>query len=181
LSQLRKRATVLIGLIGLCLLAGDGWAVWQWTSSQQQLGADQQQFAADNQLGRSIEALRRSPEKLEATARSADSLAKLIEAAAQQVGVGADRIVHVAPSEPRRIGNTPYLEQTTAVELREVGVKQLVDLTQALGRVAPRLTIPSVSIRTPHSESNAVFRGELWNVELTLTGHLYEPKIPASP
>jgi hypothetical protein len=177
----RNRAAVSIGLIGLCLLAGDVWVAWQWTSSQQQLGADQQQFAADNQLARSIEALRRSPEKLEATARSADSLAKLIEAAAQQVGVGTDRIVHVAPSEPRRIGNTPYLEQTTVVELRDVSLKQLVDLTQAVGRVAPRMTIPSVSIRMPHSESNLLSRGELWNVELTLTGHLYEPKIPASP
>jgi hypothetical protein len=176
-----NRARVVIGLIGLCLLAADSWSVWQWTSSQQQLDADQQQLAAAKRLVTSIEALRRSPEKLEATARSADSLAKLIESAAQQVGLGTDRIVHVAPSEPRRIGNTPYLEQSTAVELRDVSLKQLVDLSQSLRQVAPRLTIPSVSIRMPPSESNTIRREELWNVELTLTGHLYEPKIAASP
>jgi hypothetical protein len=62
-----------------------------------------------------------------------------------------------------------------------VSVKQLVDLTQALGHVAPRLAAPSISIRMPPSETNSVGRAELWNVELTLTGHVYEPKMPASP
>jgi hypothetical protein len=177
----RNRVAALVAFIVLCLGIADGWALWQWVSSQQQLDADVQELAAANRLAHSIEALRHSPEKLEATARSADSLAKLIESAAQQVGVGTDRIVHVAPSEPRRIGNTPYLEQTTAVELREVSLKQLVDLTQALARVAPRLSIPSISIRMPPAESNSAGNGELWNVELTLTGHMYEPKITTSP
>jgi hypothetical protein len=181
MTALRSRMRLLIGAGLLCLLGFDGWALWQWTSTRQQLDFDEQQIAATNRLADSIRALRRSPAKLEVTARSADSLAKLIEASAQQVGLGTDRIVHVAPTEPRRIGNTPYLEQTTAVELRDVSLKQVVDLTQALGQAAPRLAIPSISIRMPPSEANSSAKGELWNIELTLTGHLYEPKMPASP
>ena len=65
--------------------------------------------------------------------------------------------------------------------LRDVSLKQVVDLTQALGQAAPRLAIPSISIRTPPSDANSSAKGELWNIELTLTGHLYEPKMPASP
>jgi hypothetical protein len=177
----RNRITFLIGLGVLCLVVFDAWAIWQWDSSRQQLDVDQQQLAAESRLADSIRALRRSPEKLEATARSADSLAKMIESAAQQVGLGTDRIVHVAPSEPRRIGNTPYLEQTTAVELRDVSLKQVIDLTQAVGHAAPRLTIPSISIRMPPGDSNSFSKNELWNIELTLTGHMYEPKITTSP
>jgi hypothetical protein len=180
MSRLRNRSA-LIGFVVCCLLVFDGWALWQWASSQQLLDSDQDRLAAANRLARSIESLRRSPEKLDANARSADSLAKLIESAAQQVGLGTDRIVHVAPSEPRRVGNTPYLEQVTAVELRDVSVKQLVDLTRSLGEIAPRLTIPSISMRTPANEANSAGKAELWNVELTLTGHLYEPKMPSSP
>jgi hypothetical protein len=177
----RNRVKRLMGLVVVCLAVFDGWVLWQWVSGRQQLEVDLEELAATARLADSIHALRRSPEKLDATARSADSLAKLIESSAQQVGLGTDRIVHVAPSEPRRIGNTPYLEQTTAVEMRDVSLKQVVDLTQALSQVAPRLTIPSISIRTPPSESNSSGKGELWNIELTLTGHLYEPKMPGSP
>jgi hypothetical protein len=106
MSRLPNRR-ILIGFFVVCLVAFDGWAVWQWTANQQLLEVDQEEVATASRLARSIESLRQSPEKLEVTARSADSLAKLIESAAQQVGLGTDRIVHVAPSEPRRIGNTP--------------------------------------------------------------------------
>ncbi len=177
----RIRGPALIAVIAICLLLGDGWAVWQWASSQQQLDCDQAQVASTIRLVHSIESLRRSPEKLETAARSADALAKLIESSAQQVGISLDRIVHVAPSEPRRIGNSAYLEQTTAVELRDVTLKQLVDLTRVVGQIAPRLTVPSISIRMPPSEANTLAKAELWNAEVTLTGRLYEPKMPASP
>ncbi len=178
---LGNRRTLVAALSVIGLLLVDGWMLWQWDTAREQLEWEQEQLSVGDRLGQSIRALRRSPEKLDTNARSADSLAKLVEASAQQVGLGTDRIVHVAPSEPRRVGNTPYLEQTTAVELRNVTLKQLVDLTQAVGQTAPRLTVPTISIRTPPGDSNSPEHHELWNVELTLTGHLYEPKIPPSP
>jgi hypothetical protein len=177
----RGRVAVIAGLAILGLVLFDSWALWRWTDSREQLAAEQDQLETASRLARSIRALRRSPEKLDATARSADALAKLIELSAQQVGLGTDRIVHVAPSEPRRIGNSAYLEQVTGVELREVTLKQLVDLTATIGQMAPRLTSPSVAIRTPPGDFNPSGRPELWNIELTLTGHVYEPKMPASP
>jgi hypothetical protein len=176
-----NRLTIAAALALSSLVFFDGWALWQWDSARQQLDGAEAELAAADRLANSIRTLRRSPEKLEPNARSADSLAKLVEGAAQQVGLGTDRIVHVAPSEPRRVGNTPYLEQTTAVELRNVTLKQMVDLTQAVSRNAPRLMVPTISVRMPPAESNSSDRNELWNVELTLTGHLYEPKMPAPP
>ena len=176
-----SRLTIAAALAVSSLVLFDGWALWQWDSARQQLDWEQAQLAAADRLANSIRALRRSPEKLEPNARSADSLAKLVEGAAQQVGLGTDRIVHVAPSEPRRVGNTPYLEQMTAVELRNVTLKQMVDLTQAVSRNAPRLMVSTISVRMPPAESNSANRNELWNAELTLTGHLYEPKMPPPP
>jgi hypothetical protein len=181
MTSSRSRVTLFTGLAMLGLALLDVWALWQWTASRQQLAVEQHQLESANRLAQSIRELRRSPEKLDATARSADALAKLIESSAQQVGLGTERIVHIAPSEPRRIGNSAYLEQVTGVELREVSLKQLVDLTRAVGQTAPRLTIPSVAIRMPPGDLNTNGRPELWNIELTLTGHVYEPKMPASP
>jgi hypothetical protein len=177
----RSRVAVMAGITMLGLVLFDAWTFWRWTDSREQLTAEQNQLATASKLAQSIRALRRSPEKLDATARSADALAKLIESSAQQVGLGTDRIVHIAPSEPRRIGNSAYLEQVTGVELREASLKQLVDLTRAVGQTAPRLTIASVSIRMPPGDLNSNGQSELWNIELTLTGHVYEPKMPASP
>jgi hypothetical protein len=33
----------------------------------------------------------------------------------------------------------------------------------------------------PPGDLNTNGRPELWNIDLTLTGHVYEPKMPASP
>jgi hypothetical protein len=181
MSSPRNRLTQLVACAAIALFVLDGWAFWQWASGQEALESAQVELAADNRLANSIRTLRAKPAKLESTARSAESLAQLIETSAQKVGLGTDHIVHVAPSEPRRLGNTPYLEQSTAVELRAVSLKQVVDLTQAVSQAAPRLTVPSISIRVPPSDANPAATTELWNVELTLTGHLYEPKIPAPP
>lgn len=174
-----KNSVVVLLLAAGGLFVADVWAGWQWASGQQALAVVRQEIADSVALGQMIDSLRQAPVKVEESARTGDSLAKLVESAAQEAGLPSDRIVHVAPAEPRRIGDSPYLEQTTAVELRAVTLRQLAQFSIALGKKEPRITIPNVALRMPPGETNPNIQ-ELWNVQLTLTAHVFAPKMPAS-
>jgi hypothetical protein len=176
----RTRFGMLTFLASGALLLADAWLGWNWLQGREELQADCEQLISCDALGERIAKLRGAPAKVEETARTSAVLAKLIESAAQQAGIAADRIVHVAPAEPRRIGDTTYLEQTTALELRAVTLRQLIELTLRIRRVAPQLNFPSVAIRTPPGDPNSASSSELWNVQLTLTAHVFAPKIRPS-
>ena len=180
MNDARKKTVVFALAIGALLIA-DGWAGWEWACSQQELAIVREQNFDSAALGQRIASLRTGPLKVEETARTGDALARLVESAAQVAGLPNDRIVHVAPGEPRRVGDSPYLEQTTAVELRAVTLRQLVELTVATGKKEPRITIANVALRMPPGDVNSNPAHELWNVQLTLTAHVFAPKIPILP
>lgn len=178
----RPQQFVRLLLLGTCaLILVDGWAGWRWTGRQEEFAMAREQASNCDDVGRQIDSLRGAPAKVEETARTGEALAKLVESAAQEAGLSNDRIVHVAPAEPRRIGDSPYLEQTTAVELRAVTLRQLIEFSLSLGRKEPRIKIPAVALRTPPGDINANNGRELWNVQLTLTAHVFAPKMPTPP
>lgn len=181
MSEPPKQFAYLILLFACALCLVDGWAGWRWAACQGELAMAREDVSGCEELGQRIESLRGAPVKVEETARTGDALAKLVESAAQDAGLTSDRIVHVAPVEPRRIGDSPYLEQTTAVELRAVTLRQLIEFSLSLGHKEPRIKIPSVSFRTPPGDANTNIGPELWNVQLTLTAHVFAPKMPAPP
>jgi hypothetical protein len=181
MNEVNKKFIVVIAVAASALSIADGWAGWEWACSQQELAVVRQETSDSAALGQRINSLREAPIKVEETARTGDALARLVESAAQQAGLPNDRIVHVAPAEPRRIGDSPYLEQTTAVELRAVSLRQLTEFSISLGNKEPRITIPTVALRVPPGEANSNTANELWNVQLTLTAHVFAPKMPTPP
>jgi hypothetical protein len=179
MNEARKNSMVLLLLAAGVLCVADGWAGWQWASCQQELAMFRQENSDSEALGRQIDGLRQAPVKVEESARTGDALAKLVEMAAQEAGLPTDRIVHVAPAEPRRIGDSPYLEQTTAVELRAVTLRQLAEFSVSLSKKESRTSIPNVALRMPPGDANSNPGREFWNVQLTLTAHVFAPKMPA--
>jgi hypothetical protein len=175
------RFGAFVVLAAFALLAADVWLSWNWLDGREALQLDGEQLANCNALAKRISELRSAPARVEETARTSAALARLIESAAQQAGLPTDRIVHVSPGEPRRIGDSPYLEQSTAVELRAITLQQLIELTVNIGRAAPQLQIPSVAIRTPPGDPNSSNAPELWNVQLTLTAHVFAPRAASEP
>jgi hypothetical protein len=173
-----NKMTFILLLVASAVCVADVWAGWEWTGRRQQLAVFRQQSQDSEALADKIDHLRQAPVKVEETTRAGDTFSKLVESVALEVGLASDRIVHVAPSEPRRIGDSPYLEQSTAVELREVTLRQLVEFSVALGRKEPRLAIPNVAVRIPPGDANPNKGRELWNVQMTLTAHVFAPKIP---
>ncbi len=181
MSERPHQFTNLLLLVACALTLVDGWAGWQWAGRQQEFTMAREQAASCEELGQKIDSLRGAPAKVEETARSGEALAKLVESAAQEAGLASDRIVHVAPAEPRRIGDSPYLEQTTAVELRAVTLRQLIEFSRSIDQKEPRIKIPAVALRTPPGDINTNSGRELWNVQLTLTAHVFAPKMPTPP
>ncbi len=181
MSELTKNSTHLLVLVAGALCLVDGWAGWQWASGHEGLALARNQITNCDELGQRIKSLRQAPAKVEETARTGEALARLVESSAPEVGLPSDRIVHVAPAEPRRIGDSPYLEQSTAVELRAVTLRQLIEFSLCVSRKEPQIRIPALALRTPPGEANASQGHELWNVQLTLTAHVFAPKMPPPP
>jgi hypothetical protein len=163
------------------LIGVNAWGLWQRTASRDDFLAEEEQFRACERLTAQISRLRTAPTQVDESARTGDALAKLVESAASPIGLGVDRIVHVAPGESRRLSDSAYLEQATAVEFREVTLRQLIEFLLGLQQAAPGLEATHLSIRVPPSAGNSKEGRELWNVQLVLTSHIYAPKMTSPP
>jgi hypothetical protein len=181
MNEAPKKSVVVLLVAAGVLFVADGWAGWQWANCQHALAIMRLETADSLALYQKIDSLRQAPVKVEVSARTGDALAKLVESAAQEAGLPTDRIVHVAPAEPRRLGDSPYLEQITAVELRAVTLRQLAEFSLSVGKKDPQIAIPNLALRMPPGDANPNSGRELWNVQLTLTAHVFAPKITAPP
>lgn len=166
------------------LAAFVGWAAWQWQQSRDELGFATDQWREVEALAGKIEELRDAPARYEETLRSNEALAELVEDSARLTKLPTDRIVQISPSEPRRVGDSPYKEQLTELELREITLRQLVELTLAILQADPGVSVSTLSLRVPPGNREATADGqadEFWNVQLHLTSQFYAPILAAPP
>lgn len=169
--------------VALTLILGvaDAWAGWLWMRSREERGHARDQLAICQEVSREINSLRSAPIRFEEGARTSDALAQLVESSSQRVGLGSDRIVHISPGEPKRLGESPYQEQVTEVELREVTLKQLLQFALAVGNTGPGIHCGALTLRVPPGTEDSDSGTELWNAQVLLTTYIYAPKIPPSP
>ena len=124
-----------------------GWTCW---SQYEQAQLSQVQLATINHLAANIESLRQSPVRVDEGVQSSDALAVIVETSAKQVGLNPQQIVRIDPGEPRRIGESPYLEQKTDVEVRDASLRQIVEFILTLEDGGNGLSVPKSL--TPCSE-----------------------------
>ncbi|MEZ6048705.1 MAG: hypothetical protein R3C11_24635 [Planctomycetaceae bacterium] len=144
--------------------------------------ASKQQYAQVERIVQQIQLLRESPVEVLETQQSDAAIVQEVETASRQQGIKQQQLMSITPAKPRRIAETPYLEQQTKIILREVSLKQVIGFVLALTENSGAgFEIPELSFRTPPSFNAAETtpKEEFWNVDLLLTSHLYEPKIPA--
>ena len=170
-----------IVLLMLILCAGDAWAGWLWMRSRQDWTQARDQLTLCQALANEIQMLRSAPIRFEEGARTSDALAQLVESSSQKANLGSDPIVHIAPGEPRRVGDSPYQEQLTEVELREVTLRQVLEFALVVGRSGPSIHCSTLTLRVPPGTEESLGEGELWNAQVLLTTYNYAPKIPPSP
>lgn len=181
MSPVSQQRRPLIAMAVLGLILANAWTGWQLLSARAECELAQQQLAACRAVADQIVELRDAPVRFEDQAQSGEAMAQLIESAAQQVALPSDRIVHIAPGEPRRVQDTVYQEQSTELELREVTLRQLIQLALAIPQLNPSISGPSLVLRPPPAAESADAQDELWNAQLILTSYIYAPKIASPP
>lgn len=112
--------------------------------------------------------------------QSHQALAEAIEKSADSSGVPRERIARVEPQQPRRAGDSDYLEHGTTVQFDGVTLAQLAKTLQSLRSTAglDQLRVSTLRITTPYRTA-AEESPETWNVELILTYYVYSPKPPS--
>lgn len=155
-------------VFGVCVVL-DVLSIWRWSAIRGEAALAVDQAIDTAALVQQIEQLRTAAVKQD-SAIAADSLAKSIETAATSTGLANDRIVHIAPRPPRQIPDSPYLEQVTEIELREIGFSDLIRFMAAITGNGTHVHIPQLSLRAPPQVAlNTSNETEKWNAQLTLT------------
>jgi hypothetical protein len=164
----RRTLVVVVTLALLALLA-----VWSLTwMLHNRSGAQAARGEADlcEQVGREIEALRGKSTMASSEASGVKEVGERIETAKGQAGLPEAAIKGVYPQQAHALGDTPYLQKATSLELAGVSLPQLTSflyyVTDGSG-----LSVRDLRLRSPRSDSS----DGLWDVELTLTYLIYDP------
>lgn len=132
-------------------------------------------------LARQIELLREKPDRAASQSRSDQSLAEVIEKSASTAGVAREQIARIEPQQPRRSGESDYLDHSTVIQFDGVSLPQLASTLAAL-RGSPgleQLRVSTLRLAAPFQTAQSG-DAEVWNVELTLTYYVYSPKTAAA-
>lgn len=121
-------------------------------------------------LARRIEAAR-------GPAGSSDAeVARTIESAAKAAELPDESVERIEPGSPKRLGDTPFVEQPTTVELRDVELRQLFRFLHALaaaeGPGAPGVGLKDIRLTAPASPTAD---RDVWSVQGTVTHRMYAP------
>jgi hypothetical protein len=178
----RKSSRHLAELLAAALLLVAGWLSYgHYVGAQTTFDDAQQELQQAVGLVQQIEVLREKPDRARVESRSEQALAEAIEKSAAGSGVDRERIARIEPQQPRRAGDTEYLEHATVVQFDGITLAQLAQAVQALRGVAGldqlRVSTLRVSALYQAGEGGGP---ENWNVELTLTYFVYSPKPAAA-
>lgn len=134
--------------------------------------------AADNarvctDLSHRIVDLKKKPELISGSMSSTAQIAQSVEAAMVQAEIPAEKLVRIEPRSAKRFEKTPFLEQPSHLELRDVSMEQLVRFLHALA-TNNRLEATDLRLHAPRSSSSDS-GPEIWSAELVLTNIIYSP------
>lgn len=134
--------------------------------------------AADNaktcqELSRRIIELKKKPELISGNMSSTAQIAQSVEFAMVQAEIPAGKLVRIEPRSAKRFEKTPFLEQPSHLEFREVTMEQLIRFLHA---VSTQNRLEAIELRFHAPRSSALETGpEIWNAELVLTNTIYSP------
>ena len=183
----RRERTLVMATMIAGLAAALVWGYARLVDAKDAAATSARNLAECERLAGRIESERGTPAPVAtaaATARGAGGgvqpadVSRRIEAAAEVAELPEDSIERIEPGLPRRLGDGPFLERPTTVELRGVALDQLFTFLHALAAEegAP-LGLKTLRLAAPPGAAGPV---DEWNVESTLTQTTYAPKDPAA-
>lgn len=172
-----KRIWIWVLAVGYGLaISALGVGGWYWWSSQQAYRELQDQIHDCQDFVREIQTLRQRPSQAVVRPVSTATVTQQLENAVRVIGLSADCLRSIEPQAAARIENSTYKLQTIRVTLSPLSISQSSQVFQALLTEEPALTISHLSYQSP-SFSNDLSDRELWQVEITLTYRIYDPKV----
>ncbi|MCA9040842.1 MAG: hypothetical protein KDA65_10880 [Planctomycetaceae bacterium] len=181
MNDSRNRSFRLYLLVLFLLGVGNLWLAWMWNTARDSALDAQQQYRKVEQIAEQIRLLRETPIQVQEEEKTAAAIVQQVETASRKNGLKQEQLISITPTKPSRIADTPYQKQETEVDLREVSLKQAIGFTVALTEPGVDFQISEISFSLPPSSNSTEIKStqEFWNVNLLLTSHLYDPKIPA--
>lgn len=174
----RRERTLVLATVIAGVLAGAAWGYARLAGAADAAASAARAFGDCERLARRIDAARGEgqPADVEASTRgggaTSPDLSRRIEAAARAADLPKDRVVE--PGPPRRLGDGPFMEHPTGVQLRGVDLRQLFTFLHALASADARVGIKNIRLTIAPGDAST----DRWNVDGTLTQTIYSPKDP---
>ncbi len=89
--------------------------------------------------------------------------------ALQTLGLPAEHLVQIVPGTPQRVGETGYKEVPTSLVLRDLNLRQIVQLLLSVTD-GSRLSVKSLRLSAPRDTED----GAQWSAEATLSYLIFE-------
>lgn len=171
-----SRGTVLVALAGMLLATGVGWSYLNQITSQRRYLSERENLAECKAIAKKITDLRRRKQRALLRTKPTDELNRRIDAWAKQAGISSENLIRIQPREPRRIGDSQYLEQITELEVYETTLPKLIQFSQIAEQNGEGLKLSSLRVSPPRSASSEQGKTEVWSAEMALTYLIYSPK-----
>ena len=173
----RYRDATYAAVIALALFLGCGWSVSYFRDAREAAAQASRDLEHCRLMAGRIEQLRSRPTGMGAGPLSQTDLHRRGQAALEELGVGADRLVQIAPDVPRTVGTSAYKEVPSRVTLRDVTLRQVVGFLLAMTGDRSPLQARSLRLYAPRAGAAG---GTEWSAEVTLSYLSYEPPVGAA-
>jgi len=179
MTHTRSSSRSLCLLLFLVLLLGLGWTAWNWQISREEALDARRNYQQAERIAAQIEQLRTAPEKFSTDVQSRETVLKLVEDSARATGLNPELILNINPSDPKPIPETPYQEQRTELQIRDVTLPQVLQFTLQILQADPGLQVPQFEFSVPAGSFGEESGEEKWDVDFTLTSRSYSSNMPA--
>ncbi|MCC7409667.1 MAG: hypothetical protein IT442_16500 [Phycisphaeraceae bacterium] len=167
----RTTRLLIIVLLGVFVLAA--MSTWFMTSSRAWALSAGNDLHQARQFVHRIRELRQRPQRVASQELLEPELAKKIESAATAANLATSAFDRIEPQSPQRVSNTPYLELTTRLSLRQVPLASLLGFLYNVSTDEANLSVKEIRLSAPRSDAEAA--GEAWNAEVALAYWIYAP------
>lgn len=171
-----SRRTILGAVTCLLLALGLIWSFSVRLEAQNRSIVELSKLTDCELLAKKIAKLRQRKQRALLQTKPADELNRKIDTWAKQANIESTQIVRIQPREPRRVGDTHYLEQVTELELQETALPNLIQLCQLAEQNGEGLKLSSFRISPSRISAIEDEAKETWSAELALTYLIYSPK-----
>lgn len=167
------RQVVAVGIASVIALIGlNIWAYSEWTDQYDAAANSATALAECRVTAAQIASLRKRPVLAGAREMGSSEVTPRIEKAALGAGLSATDLVRISPEPARRLGETPYREQSTEVVVEGVTLKQSVELLHGITNGQPGLRVKEIRLSAPQAADTR----DRWTLEATLAALIYSPQ-----